>query len=166
MMLAQPVRDLLVHIDPQFGPIMITSMAELVQYFSSSYRVAAELVTALGLIGLLLTVVGLSAFLMYRVQQRTPEIGLRMALGSTRGEVTALIARDTLRAAIVGALTGLPLALLGAHFAASALFGVRPWDPLSVLGALLALAFVTGITTVIPARRAAGIDPMTALHYE
>jgi putative ABC transport system permease protein len=166
MRLAQPVRDLLVRLDPQFGPLMVTSMGELVQFFSSSYRVSAELVTALGLIGLLLTVVGLSAFLMYRVQQRTAEIGLRMALGSTRAEVTALIARDTLRATIIGALVGLPLALLGAHFAASALFGVRPWDPLSVFGALLALAIVTAITTVIPARRAASIDPITALHYE
>lgn len=166
MRLAQPVRDMLVHLDPQFGPIMVTSMGELEQFFSSSYRVAAELVTALGLIGLLLTVVGLSAFLMYRVQQRTAEIGLRMALGSTRAEVTSLIARDTLRATIIGALVGLPLALVGAHFAASALFGVRPWDPLSVLGALLALAIVTAITTVIPARRAASIDPITALHYE
>ena len=166
MTLAQPVSDILVRIDPQFGPMMVTSLGELVQYFSSSYRVSAELVTALGVIGLLLTVVGLSAFLMYRVQQRTAEIGLRMALGSTRGEVTALIARDTLRATVIGALVGLPLALLGAHFAASALFGVRPWDPLSVLGALLALAVVTAITTVIPARRAASVNPITALHYE
>ena len=166
MTLAQPVNDILVHIDPQFGPMMVTSLGELVQYFSSSYRVSAELVTALGAIGLLLTIVGLSAFLMYRVQQRTAEIGLRMALGSTRAEVTTLIARDTLRATFAGALVGLPLALVGAHFAASALFGVRPWDPLSVLGALLALAIVTALTTVIPARRAANIDPIQALHYE
>ena len=87
----EPVRDMLVRIDPQFGPIMVTSMDELVQFFASSYRVSAELVTALGLIGLLLTIVGLSAFLMYRVQQRTAEIGLRMALGSSRREVTGLI---------------------------------------------------------------------------
>ena len=166
MSLAQPVSDIVVRIDPQFGPMMVTSLGELVQYFSSTYRVSAELVTALGLIGLLLTVVGLSAFLMYRVQQRTAEIGLRMALGSTRGEVTTLIARDTLRATIIGAMVGLPLALIGAHFAASALFGVRPWDPLSVLCSLLALAIVTAITTVIPARRAASIDPITALRYE
>jgi putative ABC transport system permease protein len=55
---------------------------------------------------------------------------------------------------------------VGAHLAASALFGVRPWDPLSILGALLALAIITGLTTVIPARRAAGVDPIQALHYE
>ncbi len=166
MMLAQAANDILVRIDPQFGPMMVTSLGELVQYFSSSYRVSAELVTALGLVGLLLTIVGLSAFLMYRVQQRTAEIGLRMALGSSRREVTALIVRETLRATVTGALVGLPLALLGGHLAASALFGVRPWDPLSVLGALVALALVTGVTTVIPAQRAAGVDPITALHYE
>lgn len=166
MTLAQPVRDILVRIDPQFGPIMVTSMDELVQFFASSYRVSAELVTALGLIGLLLTIVGLSAFLMYRVQQRTAEIGLRMALGSSRREVTGLIVGETLRATLIGALVGLPLALVGGHLAASALFGVRPWDPLSILGALLALAIITGVTTIIPARRAASVDPIEALHYE
>ena len=145
---------------------MVTSMDELVQFFASSYRVSAELVTALGLIGLLLTIVGLSAFLMYRVQQRTAEIGLRMALGSSRREVTGLIVGETLRATLIGALVGLPLALVGAHLAASALFGVRPWDPLSILGALLALAIITGVTTIIPARRAASVDPIEALHYE
>jgi ABC-type antimicrobial peptide transport system permease subunit len=166
MTLAQPARDILVRIDPQFGPIMVTSMGELVQFFASSYRISAELVTALGLMGLLLTIVGLSAFLMYRVQQRTAEIGLRMALGSSRREVTGLIVGETLRATLIGAVVGLPLALVGAHLAASALFGVRPWDPLSILGALLALAIITGLTTVIPARRAAGVDPIQALHYE
>jgi ABC-type antimicrobial peptide transport system permease subunit len=103
---------------------------------------------------------------MYRVQQRTAEIGLRMALGSSRREVTGLIVGETLRATLIGAVVGLPLALVGAHLAASALFGVRPWDPLSILGALLALAIITGLTTVIPARRAAGVDPIQALHYE
>jgi predicted permease len=166
MTLAQPARDILVRIDPQFGPIMVTSMGELVQFFASSYRISAELVTALGLMGLLLTIVGLSAFLMYRVQQRTAEIGLRMALGSSRREVTGLIVGETLRATLIGAVVGLPLAQVGAHLAASALFGVRPWDPLSILGALLALAIITGLTTVIPARRAAGVDPIQALHYE
>ncbi len=166
MSLAEPARDILVHIDPQFGPIFVTSMNEQLQYSASSYRVSAELVTALGLIGLLLTVVGLSAFLMYRVQQRTAEIGLRMALGSSRGEVSMLIVRETLRATLVGAVVGLPLALLAAHLASSALFGVRPWDPWSVFGALLALALITGMTTLVPARRAAGVEPIEALRCE
>jgi predicted permease len=166
MSLAQPARDILVHIDPQFGPIFVTSMNEQLQYSAASYRVSAELVTALGLIGLLLTVVGLSAFLMYRVQQRTAEIGLRMALGSSRGEVSMLIIRETLRATLIGAAVGLPLALVAAHLASSALFGVRPWDPWSVFGALLALALITGITTLVPARRAAGVEPIEALRCE
>jgi len=166
MALAQPVRDTLVRIDPQFGPIMVTSMAELIQFFSSSYRVAAELVSALGFIGLLLTIVGLSAFLMFRVQQRTAEIGLRMALGSTRGEAAMLVFRETLRATLIGALAGIPLALLGGRLASSALFGVRPWDPLSIFGALLAIAVITAATALLPARRAAGLEPMQALRYE
>jgi putative ABC transport system permease protein len=166
MALAQPVRDKLVGIDPQFGPIMVTSMAELIQFFSASYRVAAELVTALGLLGLLLTIVGLSAFLMYRVQQRTAEIGLRMALGSTRREAAMLVFREVLRATMIGALLGLPLALIGLRLAASALFGVRSWDPLSIAAALLVLSMVVAATALIPARRAAGVEPMTALRYE
>jgi len=166
MTLAQPVRDMLVHIDPQFGPIMVTSMNELIQFFSSNYRVAAELVTALGIMGLLLTVVGLSAFLMYRVQQRTAEIGLRMALGSTRRNAAMLVFRETLRATIIGAIAGLPLALIGLRLAASALFGVRSWDPLSIIAAVMFLAAIVAATALIPARRAASIEPMTALRYE
>jgi predicted permease len=166
MTLAQPARDILVHIDPQFGPIMVTSLGELIQFSASNYRVAAELVTALGGIGLLLTIVGLSAFLMYRVEQRTSEIGLRMALGSSRLEVTALILRETLRATLIGAAIGMPLALVGVRLASSMLFGVRPWDPLSIFAALLVLALITGATTLIPARRAANVDPIKALHYE
>lgn len=166
MTLAQPARDILVHIDPQFGPILVTSLGELIQFSSSNYRVAAELVTALGAIGLLLTVVGLSAFLMYRVQQRTSEIGLRMALGSSRLQATSLILRETIRATLIGAAIGMPLALVGVRFASSMLFGVRPWDPLSIFAALLALAIITGATTLIPARRAANVDPIKALHYE
>jgi len=166
MTLAQPARDILIHIDPQFGPAMVTSMNELIQYSASNYRVAAVLVTALGAIGLFLTVVGLSAFLMYRVQQRTAEIGLRMALGSSRMQATSLILRETLRATLIGAAIGMPLALIGVHFVSSMLFGVRPWDPFSIFAALLALALITGATTLIPARRAANVDPIKALHYE
>jgi putative ABC transport system permease protein len=166
MTLAGPARDILVRIDPQFGPAIVTSLNELFQYSASNYRVAAVLVTALGAIGLFLTVVGLSAFLMYRVEQRTSEIGLRMALGSSRLEVTSLILGETLRATLIGAAIGMPLALVGVRFASAMLFGVRPWDPLSIFAALLVLALITGTVTLIPARRAANIDPIKALHYE
>jgi predicted permease len=166
MTLAEPARDILVRIDPQFGPIQTTSLGELIQFSASNYRVAAQLVTALGIIGLVLTIVGLSAFLMYRVQQRTAEIGLRMALGSSRAEAAMLVFRETLRATLIGAIAGLPLALVGLHLAASALFGVRAWDPLSIAGALLALGVIVAATALIPARRAAAIEPMTALRYE
>lgn len=166
MTLAQPARDILVHVDPQFGPAMVTSMNELFQFSASNYRVTAVLVTALGAIGLFLTVVGLSAFLMYRVQQRTAEIGLRMALGSTRSEAALLVFRETLRATMLGAIAGLPLALVGLHLATSALFGVRAWDPLSIFVALGALAAVTAATTLVPARHAASIEPMQALRWE
>ena len=166
MTLAQPARDILVHIDPQFGPAMVTSMNELFQYSASSYRVSAVLVTALGAIGLFLTVVGLSAFLMFRVQQRTPEIGLRMALGSTRSEAAMLVFRESLRATLIGAIAGIPLALVGLRLAASALFGVRSYDPLSIAGALLLLGVIVAATAFIPARRAASVEPMTALRYE
>ena len=166
MTLAQPARDILVHIDPQFGPAMVTSMNELFQYSASSYRVSAVLVTALGAIGLFLTVVGLSAFLMFRVQQRTPEIGLRMALGSTRSEAAMLVFRESLRATLIGAIAGIPLALVGLRLAASALFGVRSYDPLSITGALLLLGVIVAATAFIPARRAASVEPMTALRYE
>ena len=166
MTLAQSTRQLLIHTNPLLDPMMITSLPELIRYSAGSYQMVAELVTALGLIGLALTGVGLYGFLAFRVSQRRREIGIRMALGATRENTVFLILRDTARMAAVGLIAGAVLSVIATRFESSMLFGVRPLDGLSIVCALVVLSLAVGVATWIPARLAASIDPMRALRTE
>ncbi|MGD0156815.1 MAG: ADOP family duplicated permease [Terracidiphilus sp.] len=166
MQIAQNARQALIHVNLQLDPMLVTSLPELIRYSAGNYQMMAELVTALGLIGLGLAVVGLYGFLAFRVAQRRREIGIRMALGATRGATARLIALDTLRMATIGLAIGAVLALAAARVEAAALFGVRPLDAVSVVGALAVLAVAVSAAGWLPARRAASIDPMQALRTE
>jgi predicted permease len=163
---AQPVRQVLIHTDPLLDPMMITSLPELIRYSAANYQMMAELVSALGMIGLVLTVVGLYGFLAFRVTQRRREIGIRMALGATREETVFMVLRDTARMAVIGLLAGLALAMATARLEASVLFGVHPLDALSITGALCFLLAAVAAAAWMPARRAATIEPMQALRAE
>jgi len=166
MSMAQSVRQVLIHTDPLLDPMMVTSLPELIRYSAANYQMMAELVSALGLIGLVLTVVGLYGFLAFRVTQRRREIGIRMALGATREATAFLVLRDTARMAAIGLLAGLALAVTTARLEASVLFGVRPLDGLSITGALCILLAAVAVAAWLPARRAASIEPMLALRAE
>lgn len=166
MNLAQPVRQVLVHIDPLLDPMMVTSLPELIRYSAGSYQMMAELVTALGLVGLALTVVGLYGFLAFRVTQRRREIGIRMALGATREATAWLILRDTAIMAAIGLAMGLALSVGAARLEAALLFGVGPLDASSLAAALITLAVAVAASAWLPARRAASIEPMQALRTE
>jgi ABC-type antimicrobial peptide transport system permease subunit len=126
----------------------------------------AELVSALGLIALLLTVVGLYGFLAFRVTQRRREIGIRMALGATRRATGLLVLRDTARMAGIGLLLGVAACLASVRIEASVLFGVKPLDALSIVAAFLIMMAAVAAAAWIPARRAASVEPMQALRTE
>jgi hypothetical protein len=166
MSLAQPVRQLLIHAHPLLDPMMVTSLPELIRYSSGNYQMLAELVSALGLIGLALTVVGLYGFLAFRVTQRKREIGIRMALGASREATSLLILRDTAGMAVIGLAIGVVLALAAARLESSVLFGVGPLDALSLTAALSILVIAITGASWLPARRAASIEPMQALRTE
>jgi predicted permease len=166
MSLAQPVRQELIHIHPLLDPMMVTSLPELIRYSSGEYRMMAELVSALGLIGLALTVVGLYGFLAFRVTQRRREIGIRMALGASREATSLLVLRDTAGMGFTGLVLGVVLAAGAARLESSLVFGVSPLDALSLAGALAILATAIAAASWLPARRAASIDPMQALRTE
>ncbi len=166
MSLAQEARHVFIHANPMLDPMFITSLPELIRYTTGNYQMMAELVSALGLIGLTLTIVGLYGFLTFRVMQRRREIGIRMALGASREATAWLVVRDTARMAGVGLLLGVALAIAGARLEASVLFGVRPLDATSLVMALCILSVAVGFAAWLPARRAASIEPMQALRTE
>lgn len=166
MSLARAARQVLIHTHPLLDPMMVTSLPELIRYSAGNYQMMAELVTGLGFIGLVLTIVGLYGFLAFRVSQRRREIGIRMALGATREGTALLILRDAARMALIGLSAGVLLALGATRLESSMLFGVRPIDSLSITIALAVLSLATFLAAWLPARRAASIDPMQALRTE
>ncbi|MFP5249929.1 MAG: ABC transporter permease, partial [Acidobacteriota bacterium] len=166
MSLAKDAREALIRINPLLDPMLVTSLPELIRYSAGNYQMMAELVSALGVIGLALTVVGFYGFLAFRVTQRRREIGIRMALGATREATALLVVRDTVWMAAVGLAIGVLLAFGAARLEAAALFGVRPLDALSLAGALGILALAVGAAAWLPARRAAAVEPMQALRTE
>jgi hypothetical protein len=166
MAMARDVRNVLVHADPLLDPMFITSLPELIRSSAGSYQIMAELVTAMGVLGLVLTVVGLYGFLAFHVTQRRREIGIRMALGASRQATTLLVLRETARMAGSGLVIGLAFALLAARIETAALFGVGPLDTLSLASALGILAIAIMGAAWLPAQRAASVEPMEALRYE
>jgi ABC-type antimicrobial peptide transport system permease subunit len=113
-----------------------------------------------------LVATGLYGTLAYRVNNRTVEIGVRIAVGAQRGQVMWMVLRDSLLMTAFGVAIGIPLALLVGKALTSSLYGVKPFD-LGIYGfAALGVALVAMAASLVPARRAAGVDPLTALRSE
>jgi predicted permease len=129
-------------------------------------RLMATLSGFFGFLAVLLATVGLYGVLSYAVAQRRNEIGIRMALGADRLQIVKLIMRDAGIMLAIGLVAGVALALLGAKAASSLLFGLKPSDPITIAIAVAALGAVGAGASYLPARRAAGQDPMAALRDE
>jgi len=124
------------------------------------------LAVSFGLLATLLAGIGLYGVLAYSTAQRTREIGIRIALGSTRSAVARMVLADVLRLTGIGVLLALPLGFGLSRLLRSQLFGVSPVDPLTIVEAVMSIAVVAFVAAVIPARRAATIDPTEALRAE
>jgi predicted permease len=129
-------------------------------------RLIAEVVAAVGLVGLGLSVLGLYGVIAYSVSQRTREIGIRMAVGASERRVLGMILRHGATLTAAGASLGMVLTLAMSTVISGLLNGVNPRDPAVYAGALAVLVGVTLFATYLPARRAAGIDPQEALRAE
>jgi ABC-type antimicrobial peptide transport system permease subunit len=116
-----------------------------------------------GATALLLAAIGIFGVVASAVRQRRAEVGLRIALGAPRAHVVALVVRETGVIVTVGTLIGVPLSLAGTGVLRAILFGVAPGDPATLLGAICVLLFAALLACYIPARRAARLDPVTAL---
>jgi ABC-type antimicrobial peptide transport system permease subunit len=129
----------------------------------SPRRFFVLLVAIFATLGILLAALGIYGVISYSVTQRTQEIGVRMALGATRGRVQRLVLGKTLRLAIIG-LTAGTLASFGAsRFIATLLFATSPWDPIAYAAMAAVLLTVALLGGYFPARRASRIQPITAL---
>ena len=129
-------------------------------------RLLAYLISAFGLLALLLAAIGLYGLLSSTVTERTPEIGIRTALGAPQGAVRRLIVAPGMRLALSGVGLGLIAAFGLTRLMEALLFGVSPLDPLTFIAAALLLALVAWAACDIPARRASTVDPKAALRYE
>jgi ABC-type antimicrobial peptide transport system permease subunit len=129
-------------------------------------RLIMAVLTAFGAIALLLSSIGIYALLSFAVAQRTREIGVRMALGSSAREIVSLVLSSTARVVFAGAVTGLLVALLLTRLMQSLLVDVRHTDPLSYIAAVLVLGGTAFIASWIPIRKAVRVDPLTALRTD
>jgi len=126
----------------------------------------ARLAGFFGLLAIVMVATGLYGNLAYRVNLRTAEIGVRMAVGARRGQVVWMILKDSLVLTAAGVVLGIPLAMLVGRALASSLYGVKPLDAASYLLAVAGIAVVALAAAAAPARRAASIDPIRALRTE
>ncbi len=129
-------------------------------------RLMATLSGCFGVLAVLLATLGLYGVMSYAVIRRTNEIGIRMTLGAGRGEITAMIVRESGMLLAVGLGVGIPLAVGGSRAASSMLFGLKAYDPLTLALAAALLAAVAVAASYLPARRATQVDPMVALRYD
>jgi putative ABC transport system permease protein len=126
----------------------------------------ATLTTLFGVLGLLLAAVGLYGVMAYSVEQRTSEIGVRMAMGADRGNVMKMIVRAAFSQIGIGLALGIPAAIGAGKLMKDQLFGVKPWDPVMLALAVLTLALAALLASAVPARRAASVERMVALRNE
>ncbi len=129
-------------------------------------RLMAMLAGFFGALAALLAMIGLYGVISYIVARRRNDIGIRLALGASRGQVMAMVMRDALMLLVIGMIIGVGLALAAGRGAGSLLFGLTPHDPFALCAAAALLTVVAMVATFLPARRAARLDPMTSLRYE
>ncbi len=160
---ATALRHAISAVDPRITNADVAAMSDIVSHSLSSRRFALALMTIFALVALALTSVGVYGVASYAVSQRTQEIGVRMALGAQPRNVVALVVKQGLGPTIVGLAIGLIAALLVSRVIAGMLFGIGPRDPLSFALVALVLLLVSAVATYLPARRAARLDPVSAL---
>jgi len=160
------LRRTLASIDPNLTVVDLKSFDQQVNDNFTQDRLLARLTSLFGVLALILASVGLYGVMSYFVVRRTGEIGIRMALGATRSSVMAIVLRGAGWQLGLGLAIGIVGALIAGRLMASQLYGVNSYDPVALGGATLVLALFATVAGLVPARRAASIEPMKALRTE
>jgi predicted permease len=160
------IREAVRKIDPNLPLMNVSTQVEQVEKRLLQERVFAQAYALFGALALLLASVGLFGLMSYSVARRTNEIGIRMALGAQSYDVLRLVMGESMTLVTTGVGIGLAVALAASRLVESLLFGLAPTDISTMLGAMLVLVAVSALAGYLPARRAARVDPLVALHYE
>ena len=166
MSLAPQLQRTVLEIDSQQPLDRVLTMQEVMADSLARRRLTLTLLGAFAAGAMLLAALGIYGVTAFMVTQRQQEIGLRMALGASRGDVLGMVAKQAMSLLGVGLVVGLVLSFSLMWLLSSLLFAVRPYDPVSLAAAAAALAIVALIACSIPAYRATRVDPLVALRYE
>jgi predicted permease len=160
------VRRALAQVNPNLMLIDYQSFGQQVALNFSQQSMIAHLTSLFGALALVLAAIGLYGVTAYAVAQRTREIGVRMALGANRLHVQQMVLREAFLQVGVGLILGIPAAIVAGHLMASQLFGIAAYNPVVLGLSVLVLGSAALIAAMLPARRAAGVEPMEALRTE
>jgi putative ABC transport system permease protein len=165
-LLVPAIKHDLAAVDPQLAYYAVRTMDDLLSASLEQRRFDLELLAGFATAAMLLAGLGLYGVIAYSVAQRTQEIGVRMALGAERRAVVGLVIRDGLGLTAAGLGVGLVAAAMLSQVLRSQLYGVGTLDPVAYVGVVVVFGVVALAASVIPARRAAGVDPIVALRTE
>jgi putative ABC transport system permease protein len=144
----------------------IRSMQQVVGESTARNDFNMTLLTIFAGVALVLAAIGIYGLMAYSVQQRTQEIGVRMALGADPNQVGRMVVFQGMQLNLIGVVLGIGCSLALTRLMKSMLFGVQPWDPVTIIVVVILLTFVTLLAAYLPARRASRVDPIVALRYE
>jgi ABC-type antimicrobial peptide transport system permease subunit len=163
---ATSVLQAMASVDPNLPVISIRTLREQVASQFTQPRLLARFASFFGILSLFLASIGLYGMTAYNAGQRVREIGVRVALGATRGDIIALVLRGALGLVLLGLLIGFPLTLAAGRFLGNQLYGMNPYSAGVTLAAVLALGVPALVASVIPAFRASRVAPVESLRSE
>jgi putative ABC transport system permease protein len=164
--LTSEVRQVVERVDPNQPVTDVRSMDGYLAIAVAQKRLNMSLLAFFAIIAGTLAAVGIYGVMGYAVEQRSHEIGIRMALGAEPSDVVRMIVRDGMKLAAIGLGLGVLGSLVAMKYLESQLYGIQSRDPLTFVGVCAALALVALVACYIPARRATKVDPLTALRYQ